>query len=79
MFPAFALRPSVDERKAVNGDDTNSLEVIVEIHILHVGEFLQSKDNGIKRDEEERLIRWRVQLWVGETNSISTTTLRVRW
>jgi len=76
VFTAFILRSCVLERKTVNGDNTRSVKAVIKTHIFHVREFLQSKDNGMERDQEQWL-RWRwIQLRVADISSVSDTTSR---
>ena len=60
----------------MNGDYASSMGAVIKTHILHVGEFPQSKDNGVKRDKEQRLLWRRIQLYEAEANDISITTPR---
>ena len=67
------------ERKAIDGDDTTPVVDVVKTQILDVREFLQSKDNGMKCDQEQWFFLGRIQLRATETNSVSITTSRVQW
>ena len=50
VFSAVILRLRVQERKAVDGYNSRSFEVVIKTHIFDIREFPQSKDNRMKGD-----------------------------
>jgi hypothetical protein len=79
MLSALLLWSYVREGKAINGDDTTPVVDVVQTQILDVREFFQSKDNGMKCNQEQWFLLGRIQLRETEINSVSITTSRVRW
>lgn len=52
VFSTSILRLCVHEGKTINGYDARSVKAVIKTHIFDVREFLQSKDNGMKCDQE---------------------------